>query len=98
MNKKINFTKEDLSKSLSKKTGFSISLSKKLIKDLLNILILNIQNGGLSLKNIGTFNLIKKNKRLGRNPKTKEEFTINSRISLSFIASKKLLNTINKNR
>jgi|TARA_Y100000389_G_C17461104_1_gene521778 integration host factor subunit alpha len=90
-----NFTKKDFIKSLSEKSGFSLNLSKKLINDFLDVLIHNIKSNNLLLKNIGTFKLIKKKQRLGRNPKTKEEFIIYSRISLSFQPSKKILNKLN---
>lgn len=90
-----NFTKKDFIKSLSEKSGFSLNLSKKLINDFLDVLIHNIKSNNLLLKNIGTFKLIKKKQRLGRNPKTKEEFIICSRISLSFQPSKKILNKLN---
>ena len=42
----------------------------------------------LHLKNFGTFELIFKNERMGRNPKTKEEFIIKKRKSLKFTSSK----------
>ena len=90
-----NFTKKDFIKSLSEKSGFSLNLSKKLINDFLDVLIHNIKSNNLLLKNIGTFKLIKKKQRLGRNPKTKKEFIIYSRISLSFQPSKKILNKLN---
>ena len=51
--------------------------------------------GNLGLKNIGTFNLIKKKERLGRNPKTKEKFIISSRKSVIFKPSKSILNVLN---
>ena len=89
--------KIDISKNLSRKKGFSISLSKKIIDDLLNIFIKNIKNGELNIKNIGKFKLINKNQRMGRNPKTKENFLISSRKSISFSPSKHLLNSININ-
>ena len=48
-----NFTKNDLIKLLSIKTGFSKNISKKLIDDLLYILIQNLLEGKLVLKNFG---------------------------------------------
>ena len=39
-----------------------------------NILIKNISTGKYNLKNIGTFKIVFKKERLGRNPKTNEEF------------------------
>ncbi len=93
-----NLTKIQIIQNLRKKSGFSINLSKKLINDLIDVLILNIVNNKLSLKNIGSFKLLNKKERIGRNPKTKKEFVINSRKSLSFIASKKLLSFLNQNK
>jgi len=93
---KSNLTKEDIAKNLTNLNGLSLSLSKKLVDDLLMILIKKIKNDNFNLKNIGTFKIRKKKERLGRNPKTNEEFVISSRKSLSFIASKKLTDLLNK--
>ena len=90
-----NITKIDIAKELSKKTGYSLELSKILINNLLIVLISAIKKNKLNLKNIGTFRLINKSERIGRNPITKENFVITSRKSISFIASKKLLSVVN---
>ena len=50
----------------------------------------NIKSGEFHLKNIGSFHVISKNKRVGRNPKTKEEFIISPRKTIKFIPSKKI--------
>ena len=93
--KKNNITKIDIAKELSIKTGYSLELSKILINNLLIVLISSIKKNKLNLKNIGTFRLINKSERIGRNPITKENFVITSRKSISFIASKKLLSVVN---
>ena len=95
MNKK-KIKKEDIVKELTNKTGFSNNFSKKLINDLLEIIIQNIKNGDFKIKNIGTFKKIYKNERIGRNPKTKEEYIIAARNSLSFIPSKQIIDYLNK--
>ena len=59
MNKK-NLTKLEISKFLSKKIGFSNKVSMSLIDCLIDILVDNIKKNNLSLKNVGTFRLIKK--------------------------------------
>ena len=92
----INLKKEDFIKYLSLKKGFSNLLSKKIIDDLIYVLSICIQNGNVNLKNIGSFKTIKKKERWGRNPKTKENYLIKERKSLSFIPSKKILNLINE--
>ena len=90
-----NLTKIDISKNLSKKRGYSVNFSKKIVDDLITILITQLKEKNLIIKNLGTFKLIPKNQRIGRNPKTKEKFIINKRKSISFIASKNLLKTLN---
>ena len=93
---KKDFKKIDLVKDLSLKTGYSQSYSKKIVDDLINIFIQNIKSGNLNLKNIGSFKLLNKKERIGRNPKTKEQFIITSRKSLSFTSSKKIIDNLNK--
>ena len=93
---KKDFKNIDLVKDLSLKTGYSQSYSKKIIDDLINIFIQNIKSGNLNLKNIGSFKVLNKKERIGRNPKTKEEFIITSRKSLSFTSSKKIIDNLNK--
>ena len=91
-----NLKKKDLVKDLSLKTGFSLNFSKKLIDDLDSIIIKDIKYGKLKLKNIGTFKLLLKKERIGRNPKTKEEFLISQRKIISFIVSKNIKNKLEK--
>ena len=88
--------KKDISKKLSLKTGFSINLSKKLTNELIQIINSNIKLNHLVLKNLGTFKLLTKKERMGRNPKTKQKFLICARKSISFIPSKNLIKKINK--
>ena len=93
--KRISNTKKDISLKLSKKTGFPHSLSNKLINDLLETIICEIKNDKLIIQGIGTFILTPKNQRIGRNPKTKEEFVISKRKVIKFVVSKKLIDKLN---
>ena len=95
--KKINFKKSEISKDFSQDIGYSSNYSIKLVNDLLDCMIENICNSDLKLKNFGSFKIINKSKRIGRNPKTKEEFIIQSRKSLKFTPSKKFLSLLNDN-
>ena len=90
-----NIKKIDIINNLSLQTGFSHNFSKKIVNDLIEIIILNISLGGLILKNIGSFKLIKKKQREGRNPKTKEKFIISARKSIIFTPSKKISKNVN---
>ena len=87
--------KIDIIKNLSLQTGFSHNFSKKIVNDLIEIIILNISLGSLILKNLGSFKLIKKKQREGRNPKTKEKFIISARKSIIFTPSKKISKNVN---
>ena len=88
--------KKDLVNNLSLKTGFSLNYSKKVIDDFIEIIIQNIKSGELILKNFGSFKIIYKNERIGRNAKTKKKFLICSRKTISFIPSKKISDNLNK--
>ncbi len=85
-----NFTKKDLIKYLHQQTGLSLNYSKKIINDLINIIIANICEGDFNIKNVGSFKIINKKERIGRNPKTGKEHIISSRKAITFKASKKL--------
>ena len=90
-----NLTKIDFAKNLSKKMGLPITFSNTIINYLLIICNEMIKNNELTFKNIGTFKLIKKKERLGRNPKTNEEYLISKRNSIRFVVSKNLSKSLN---
>ena len=92
---KTNLKKIDIVKNLSKQIGYSHNYSKKIVDDIIDIIINNIKTGKLNLKNIGTFKIIYKKERLGRNPKTLEEFKISARKSVSFLPSKHIKDNLN---
>ena len=71
---KFNYTKIQLSKLLNEKKGFSITLSNKIIDDLLEAIIENIKRNNFNLKNFGSFKILNKKARIGRNPKTKKNY------------------------
>ncbi len=93
--KRNNFTKNDISFILKKKLGYSNTLSKKLIDDLILTISENIINKQITLKNVGSFKILQKKERIGRNPKTNDVFIIKKRNSISFTVSKNLLKKLN---
>ena len=90
-----NFTKKDIVSNLNKKTGYSSNFSKKIVNDLIHIIIQNIKIGSLTLKNLGTFKILHKKQRIGRNPKTKDPFIISARKTIKFNSSKKMQKRLN---
>ena len=85
-----NIKKIDIAKNLSSKIWYPLNFSKKIINDLVEIIIMNIKKGDSNLKNIGTFKLIEKKEREGRNPMTGERFIISERKTVVFNSSKNM--------
>ena len=78
--------------------GFSKKISENLLDDILNKIIENlIKFKKIKISNFGTFSVRKKNKRIGRNPKTKEVKIISERNVILFKPSKEFKEYINKN-
>jgi integration host factor subunit alpha len=97
MNKK-NLTRENLSNQLYKKIGFSKSLSGKIVDNFFEIVISElIETSRIKISSFGTFKVIKKNERLGRNPKTKIEYKIKPRKVVSFKTSSLVKKNLNNN-
>ena len=97
-NKRDNLKKEDIVKNIFSNVGISSIYSKKIVNDIIEILILNLCfNKIIKVKNFGIFTLHTKNERIGRNPKNKKTYLINERIITTFRASKSLSLKINKN-
>ena len=93
--KKPNLTKKNISKVIHLKIGLSAKKVDLIVDDFIQILKYLIRNKELNIKNFGTFKIIYKNERVGRNPKNKKKYMIKARKSLSFRISKKLNNKIN---
>ena len=69
---RINLTKKDLVNLVYMQLGFSKQIAENLIDDFLKTIIIDLKDENkLKLSKFGTFELRKK-KRIGRNPKTKE--------------------------
>ena len=94
-NKTSNLTKSNISKQITSKIGISNRYSELLTDDLVKIIKDIIKKKDLNIKNFGTFRILNKKERMGRNPKTKKNYRISSRKSISFIISKKIKNKIN---
>ena len=85
------FTRESITKQLSTEFGIAYSIVYKKIDKILEIWSNEMINTDISINYIGSFKINKKNERIGRNPKTKEEHLIKSRKVISFKKSNKLI-------
>ena len=87
-------TKKDLANNISEKLGLSKKDSLFLVKHFFKTLIEN-KNKYINISNFGTFIYKKTPTRIGRNPKTLQEFKIRSRQKLTFKPSDEVKQNIN---
>ena len=93
-----NFTRKDLSNKIFKNLGFSKNLSSKIVDEFFETLISEIiKSNKIKISSFGTFNVLRKKERIGRNPKTKIEAKILSRKVIKFKPSLMLKEKLNKN-
>ncbi len=90
----MSVTKKDLAKNISNKLGLSRKDSLFFVQNFFKALI-NNKSKSININKFGTFSYKKTPKRIGRNPKTLEEFSIKSRQRLTFQPSDKIKQTIN---
>ena len=94
---KKTLTKNDLAKTIYTKLGYSKEEAKGFTQQFFSSIIERVvKEKKLKITNLGTFLTIKKNERIGRNPKTKEKALITSRYVISFKFSKLLRDKMNK--
>ncbi len=93
---RINLTKKEIVNSIYMQIGFSKKISETLLEDIFQLILKNIiLEKKVKISKFGTFILRKKNKRIGRNPKTKETKIISERNVILFKPSKEFKNYIN---
>ena len=82
---KKNFTRKNLSNKIHQSLGFSKNFSSKIIDDFFEILIRElVESNKIKISSFGTFEVMNKNERIGRNPKTKVEAKITPRKVVKF--------------
>ena len=85
---KKNFTRKDLSYKIYQNLGFSKSYSSTVIDNFFETFIQELlRSNKIKISSFGTFKVINKKKRIGRNPKTKEEAIILPRKVVKFTPS-----------
>ena len=93
---KKNFNRKNLSNKIYQNLGFSKNVSSKIVDNFFEIMAAElIRSNKVKISSFGTFKVMSKKERIGRNPKTKIEAKITSRKVVKFKAShiiKKKLN------
>ena len=93
---KKNFNRKNLSSKINQNLGFSKNFSSTIVDNFFDIMSTElIRSNKVKISSFGTFKVMTKNERIGRNPKTKIEAKITSRKVVKFKPSlviKKKLN------
>ena len=94
---KKNYTKKELANKVYQNLGFSKNFSSIIIDDFLKYISSELKKlNKVKITSFGTFEIVNKNERIGRNPKTKIEAKIAARRVVRFKPSmiiKKRLNS-----
>ncbi len=91
----MSFTKSDIIKNIALETSLTKKSSKKLFNNFIKLVISGSKDGHLKISRFGTFYRKRTPARVGRNPKTGEEYKISERRKLNLIPSKKIKEKIN---
>ena len=93
---KKNFTRKNLSNKVFQNLGFSKNFSSIIIDDFFESIVSElVKLDKIKISSFGTFEILSKKERIGRNPKTKVEAKISARKVIKFKPSlviKKKLN------
>tara|TARA_B100000900_G_C20297421_1_gene600751 strand:- start:34 stop:312 length:279 start_codon:yes stop_codon:yes gene_type:complete len=89
-------TKSDIVKNIAQETGISKQNSKDLLDHFLNLIKMNLKKmNPVKISNFGTFEVKRTPSRMGRNPKTKQEYIISERNKITLKTSKNIKNFLN---
>ena len=93
---KKNYTRKKLSNSVHQNLGFSKNISSSIIDDFFESLVSElIKFNKIKISSFGTFEVVDKKERIGRNPKTKVEAKISARKVIKFRPSILFKNKLN---
>ena len=94
---KKNFTRKNISDNVHQNLGFSKNISSILIDDFFESLVSELVKGNkIKISSFGTFLVVDKKERIGRNPKTKVEAKIMARKIIKFKLSNKFKVKLNR--
>ena len=93
---KKNLTRKNLSNNIHQNLGFSKNFSSLIIDDFFETLVSGlIKFNKIKITSFGTFEVVDKKERLGRNPKTKVEAKIVARKVVKFKPSNTIKEKLN---
>ena len=95
---KKNFNRKNLSNKIYQNLGFSKNISSTIVDNFFEIMTAElIRSNKVKISSFGTFGVLHKKERIGRNPKTKIEAKILPRKVVKFKSSSLLKEKLNRN-
>ena len=95
---KKNFNRQSLSNKIHQNLGFSKKFLSEIVDNFFETIIFEIiKSNKVKISSFGTFSVLNKKERMGRNPKTKIEAKISSRKVVKFKPSLSIKERLNKN-
>ena len=91
----MSLGKKDISKNISTKAHISLKKSERILNNFLELLKNKSKSNTLKISNFGTFDRKISPERVGRNPKSKQEYVIKKRSKLIFKNSKNVKSILN---
>ena len=91
----MSLGKRDISRNISSKAHIKLEIASNILNSFLEIIKTKSQNNEIKISGFGSFNYKKTPLRIGRNPITKKEYPISSRLKLNFNSSKKVRKIFN---
>jgi integration host factor subunit alpha len=91
----MSFTKSDIAKNIALKSSISNQSAKQLLDNFIQVVVSASKKSPVKISGFGTFVRRNTPSRIGRNPKTGEEFEILERTKLNLVVSNKIKEKIN---
>ena len=92
----MTLTKKELAQNLSDQTELSLADAIRFVNLFFDTIKEQLNSGKtVKLSGFGTFDIVQTKERVGRNPKTMEEFPIPSKRKVKFTVSPKVKKSIN---
>jgi integration host factor subunit alpha len=91
----MSYTKSDITKNIANKTSISNQKAKQLLDRFIQVVVSGSKKQQVKISGFGTFIKKETPSRIGRNPKTGEEFEVSKRTKLNLILSNKIKEKIN---
>jgi integration host factor subunit alpha len=91
----MSYTKSDIAKNIANKTSISNQKAKQLLDRFIQVVVSGSKKQQVKISGFGTFIKKETPSRIGRNPKTGEEFEVSKRTKLNLILSNKIKEKIN---